>query len=158
MKIDTRKIEPGEINRLVPLWRAMMDYHQDMHPIFAYRHDDEVEIEKAIREYADRPACHIYGAFVESELAGYILLQLVNRPSIFTLQTKVVIDGLYVSPEYRSAGIGSRLSSLIPLHFPQADFIELNVVNQNKPGTSFWKAQGFEELQLNMVKLLQEGQ
>lgn len=58
----------------------------------------------------------------------------------------VVIDRLYVSPQYQRKGIGSKLLEESIVAFPGIRSLLLEVEEQNKKGLSFYQKHGFKEI------------
>ena len=58
----------------------------------------------------------------------------------------VVVDRLYVSPQYQRKGIGSKLLEESIIAFPGTRRLRLEVEEQNEKGLSFYRKQGFKEI------------
>ena len=88
----------------------------------------------------------------DNTIKGYIYLkQVVNDNSKCYL-----IDGLYVDTKYRNNGIASELieSALNELKDKNADFIDINVLSQNKSAINLYKKFGFNEFKIKYRKEL----
>jgi len=62
---------------------------------------------------------------------------------------------LYIQPKYQGQGLGSKLYKKAEKQVKKqkADYIELEVLSENKKGLSFYKSLGFEEKEQKQVKL-----
>jgi ribosomal protein S18 acetylase RimI-like enzyme len=65
----------------------------------------------------------------------------------------VVIDRLYVTPQYQRRGIGSMLLEESITTFPGIARLILEVEEQNKVGLSFYQKQGFREISRKEVRV-----
>lgn len=96
---------------------------------------------------------------------GIIILDSLKRRlekkyTIFSPMTQGTcgyLADMYVLPEYRRQGIGSKLFDLAQRWFSENGIthVELNVLAKNLPGRSFWKSKGFEDRRLVLLKSIQ---
>lgn len=74
------------------------------------------------------------GVFVDEKLVGYMLY--------IRKEDKVVLQAIYVDPEYQGKGIGAKLVACLPKNQP----VELSVIAENKKARKFYEKEGFEHV------------
>jgi ribosomal-protein-alanine N-acetyltransferase len=78
----------------------------------------------------------IIGAYDESKLCGYIIIHIGD---------KIDIEKIFVAPNSRKQGIGTKLVKYVVEHFPNKKII-LEVSKENSIAISFYKTLGFNLL------------
>ncbi len=83
-------------------------------------------------------------------IKGYIYLKIVNNDS----QKGYLIDGLYVDNEYRNKGIATKLmqNALDMINNSNINFIDINVMANNKTAINFYRKFGFNEFRITLRK------
>jgi ribosomal protein S18 acetylase RimI-like enzyme len=107
-----------DIDRLEPLWAAVHHRHQEAMPELAPYVSDEVtwrEHRPLYEELFRRPDTFLLLASEEDRLVGYALGHVTDVRETFIADTWVTgerigeLESISVLPEYRRAGVGSRL-------------------------------------------------
>lgn len=86
--------------------------------------------------------------------------RLEKRYAVFSPMTQGTcgyLADMYVLPDYRRQGIGSRLFDSAHKWFRENGVgkVELNVLAQNSVGRNFWKSKGFEDRRLVLLKSIE---
>ncbi|SHO59043.1 GNAT family N-acetyltransferase [Vibrio quintilis] len=136
--MPTTKIRFARTEDLVQLEKMMYDLH-DEHHIACPEHfktAQEVLQEKQINDYLDSPEALIFIACHENIIVGFItghfaeLISMVSKPVLMGS-----IDELFVSPAFRSRGIGRKLLDRLIREFEdygiEQIFVEVWAFNQS---------------------------
>ena len=74
------------------------------------------------------------------KIVGLITVRKIDDKAIF-------MNRLYIHPDHQRQGIGSKLYELAIKNFPTAKVMRLEVEEENKKGLSFYRKQGFGEVE-----------
>jgi RimJ/RimL family protein N-acetyltransferase len=116
----------------------------------------EVENEKSLSWFSDRlGGLTVLGAFRNAQLiavAGFAVQQGRKRAH------KGILQGMYVRPAARRAGVGHRLvEAICDLACQQVELIQLTVVRDNEQARTLYARLGFLEYGLEKNALKQDG-
>ena len=98
-------------------------------------------------EYAD--------AFVyekDNEITGYILLAITYSNESGGIV--IWLDEIYVCPEYRGNGIGSKLIDFVLEKYKTASRFRLEVTECNKSARKLYASKGFKDLSYEQMEIL----
>lgn len=125
------------------LWCRLLEEQAALEPRFAPADDARRRWRNDFMLWVrDRIYC-IYVADREGELIGFISAHQWSPPPIYRQELEVYIDELYVLPNYRRLGIGSRLVAAVRAWAAQlgAQRLRLGVLAANQEGLRFWTQQ-----------------
>lgn len=86
-------------------------------------------------------------------VVGFVSARRWGPPPIYTDQEEVFLDELYVAPEARREGVGTRLVSAVRAWADElgARRIRLSVLAANEPARGFWAAQDAQPMTLTLT-------
>lgn len=92
----------------------------------------------------------------DSELVGYILLEVRSAPPIFTRGLDGAIDQLYVKPSHRRKGVGEDLldQAAVIAEEKGAENLVLTLDADNEAGLEFYDALDFDVWRHRLIKSL----
>ena len=153
---EIRKAIPADIDSIIHLWKGLMDMHAPFNPLFQTVPDFADKIRPEIEKWLENEAYTFFVAAEENEIAGFIKINVIERPLIFVQSKYGHIGETFVSEKFRGKGIGKDLTDAAKAHFRshKVDFIDLVVSENNPNGVTFWKAQGFETVNHLLVQQL----
>lgn len=110
---------------------------------------------RPIRERVARQAAtdRLLVARADDEVVGFVTFD-VSDGSYATSVRRGVVENLYVVPEYRDQGVGSRLLSRAEdlLADRDVDVLSLEVMARNEDARRFYRRQGFERHRVELEK------
>ena len=116
------------------------------------QYDDSIDENFVVKDYFKNVINNkdnILFCYEEDEIIkGYIYLKLVDNDN----QKGYLIDGLYVDIEYRNNGIATKLIENALTTIDNVDFIDINVMANNKAAINLYKHFGFNEFRISLRK------
>jgi GNAT superfamily N-acetyltransferase len=136
--MDIRRARPGDIPQLLALIRRYWDF-EGIEGFAALR------IELVLKELLERPGARgsIWVAEAQGTLAGYLIVMLVM--SIEHQGLMAEIDELFLLPEARAHGIGTRLLAAAEAELAQRGCVrlQLQLAIGNRRARAFYERLGF---------------
>jgi ribosomal protein S18 acetylase RimI-like enzyme len=153
MNIRVAKI--SDIPILLPLWKEALLYHQAMSPLFAPAPFNDFAFIEYLESLLKRENLRLFISHDGSEINGFIVVHLSNRPNAFKITKSASITDAFVSERYRKMGIGKQLANACKMFAKENNIeaITLSVAYQNPNGFLFWQKMGFEIFAQQMVYL-----
>ena len=154
-KITIRFATEQDLDRILELWKEMMDFHARLDPIFTCAEDGA----EKFRDYLHHTILQDEEAFLyvaeqmlDHQLVGYCLGKIDLYPPVFASKKHGSIHDMMVSNQYRRKHIGTQLFATAKdwFHGKGITRIELQVAIKNSISPKFWAKMGFED---HMVKL-----
>gem|GEM_PF-650691 len=109
---------------------------------------------KLINSINDTKKCVLVAINEEQKIIAYLLGDLYEKEDLEKLEVEQVakLEELFVSEKYRSLGVGSQmLKSFFEWGSEKgAEFVQLDVMNQNSPGIKFYEKIGFQPYSTTM--------
>ena len=145
--LKMRPAVESDLDRLVDLWRLLMQFHQELDPRFRVK---EVS-EQAWRDFAKRHmAEHDHFLFVteaSGDIVAYILGSVEINPPPMETGTYGFVTDIYVLDDYRRRGVGTQLwfAALEWFRAKGQTSVRLNVASLNALAESFWRSHGFDD-------------
>lgn len=108
------------------------------------------ELKKVIQQLYHLNECEIFVAVVDKAVIGYCLA----TKRIYPIESPKIcgcINGIYIKPESRRAGMGTALFNMATAWFKAQNihYIELyHMINDERAG-NFWRKMGFMNIQYN---------
>ncbi|MFW9787585.1 MAG: GNAT family N-acetyltransferase [Candidatus Thorarchaeota archaeon] len=141
-----------DLSELVKLWLESAQFHQSLEPRFQYTSDATEATESYMsKQINSEKACYRV-AQIDDSIVGYIEVLVTERPPIHVHKRIGYIGSLYVTPDSRRKGIGTKLWLLAYdwLMKKGVQVINLMVASKNPAALEFWKNLNFSEI---MVRL-----
>jgi len=143
--------------KIIELWKEIMDYHMKISNIDFELVDDATEIFKKLFETNVRSINKkVIVAEEDGRIIGYMMGAIEKRPPVFKTTHRAFITDTGVTVSKRNLGIGTKLFNAFSSWAKEKGmkFISLAVVFENEIGIGFWKKQGFETMLLLQRKML----
>ena len=134
------------IDGILPIWREMMDYHQQFDEAFLMSDDAENDMKQFLLNTIGDEDALVLVALESSNVVGYTVANIESRPRAFKVTRFGYLMDVSVAQTHRRKGIGSSLANEVIswLKSNNISRIELHVVHQNEVGVAFWHSIGFE--------------
>ena len=144
MKI--RNALPADLNSIIVRWRAMIEEHAIIEPIYTLREGGENEALVHFRNMISDENKLLIVAEDSNQIAGYLAASTRMMPPVFDRQRIGLISELCVSPEVRRQGIGQSLFEHAREWLLRNGIqrIEVRTLIGNQESTAFWMSVGFE--------------
>ncbi|WP_347156555.1 GNAT family N-acetyltransferase [Pontibacter chitinilyticus] len=148
-----RVAEPDDLEDVFDLWRELLDYHQPLHRVFAYKPDQTQALKAELLYRLKDRDTRVFAFVQEDEWQGLLVASIRKAAPGFKLAHKGYIAETVVREKYRGTGVGKELFEAAKKWLTDcgADHLELQVSIRNTSGIRFWEAQGFTISTQHMV-------
>jgi GNAT superfamily N-acetyltransferase len=140
-----------DADAIVPLWREMMEVHQDVEPaIWTMSEDADQNWRKFLETRFDNPESTVLVAEHEGCLIGYLIANRMNIPPVFAAPPTGGIMDCAVTQSQRRRGIGELLVKAA-LHWFRSQGIEMvhvGYASNNPMSSTFWVKMGFQPFRI----------
>jgi len=149
-----RKARLGDLDAVLDLWTALMQYHRDKHYIFWLEPDQERPIRVILSQRIQDPKSSLFVAEIKGELVGLLAASLKEKSIAYQYHKAGYIAETIVLEPFRNQGIGQELYDYAINWFKasKVDYVELQVAAQNPEARDFWERKGFEIATAHLVK------
>ena len=154
-RIEVRRASKRDIDAIVPLWREMMELHQEIEPANWTMAPDADEIFRSyLAQCLDDPEHMIAVAVSAGELVGFIHASRAYRPPVVTPQAQGAVNGIGVTANARRQGIGRMLVEEAMRWFRGQGLAVAKAgwAAANPLSAPFWIAQGFRPYQVTGLR------
>ena len=141
-----RKGRVGDVERLVELWKELVDHHKN----FDRGYSEFVpDVEKVQAEFYARTIRSRRSVMLVAEedgaIIGFLFGSIASRPPVFKIQKHAFIGDILVTAKHRRMGIGKLLVDEFEswAKGQGAEFMTLAVYPENGAGMAFWEDMGF---------------
>ena len=144
--IEVRRATVEDVDAIVPLWREMMELHQQVEPAVWTMVPDADEVFRSYLGKCLADADHMIAVAVSgSDLLGFIHAAKGQRPPVLEPSSEGIIHGCCVTSSARRRGIGRRLVAHAMQWFRQQELplARAGWATANPCSGPFWVAQGF---------------
>jgi len=145
--LKMRPAVESDLDRLVDLWRLLVQFHQKLAPRFRGQEGSE----QGWRDFAKRHIAEhdrfLFVAEASGDVVAYILGSIETNPSVMEMGTYGIVLDIYVLDDHRRRGVGTQLW-LVALEWFRAKGqtnVRLNVAALNALAESFWRSHGFAD-------------
>lgn len=154
--ICIRPMKAEDLSSVSSLYREMYQEQAQMGMLHRFR---ESEVEAMLSSQLKSKLFMIYVAERNEQLGGFIIGGLSRFGSKFSYGEQPLfgcIHDLYISRSMRQSGIGQQLLHTVENVFRDEgiELIELQVLENNEAGQSFWKRNGYNDVVRMMYKKL----
>lgn len=146
VKIQYRPATARDMESILRLWGAMMDYHMD--------NDERIQLApgalNAYRSYVsyqlNQDDSFVHVADAQGEVIGFILISISRNLPMFEPPYYGYLSDLTVGTPWRRRGIGRELvqRGCDWLKRRNVTTVQLQYYDFNRSGESFWRAAGFK--------------
>ena len=135
------------IDRIIPLWVALMDYHARLDPTFRRAEDAETRWREFLAKLVASDDARVFVAVEGEEIVGYCVARLIFEPPVFAEMPRGEIVDMFVREGNRRRGVGSTLLERAYAWFRGEGIsrVELMVSVANPIGRPFWAKRGFSD-------------
>ena len=148
--IIIRKAQEGDIERLVALVRQLCEEEG--------KSSAAISVSRLVELFA-MPGLRLEALVAEADdrLVGY--LAFYGVVSLFKCDSVLLVENMYVSPDYRTLGVGRMLMSAVAAEAVARgwDRIELNVRDDNDRACRFYGRLGFRAVRESVRRIEGEG-
>jgi L-amino acid N-acyltransferase YncA len=125
------------------LWCRLLEEQAALEELFTPAEDARRRWRNDFALWVRDRVYRIYVADRQGEVVGFISAHQWSPPPIYRQELEVYIDELYVLPNYRRLGIGSRLVAAVCAWAEQLGVqrLRLGVLAANQAGLRFWAKQ-----------------
>lgn len=130
------QIKPESLNQVIPLFHEYRKF---------YRKEASVNAEQFLSERLKNNESVIYAAYVENKCVGFV--QLFSTFSSLNLGKVIILNDLYILPEYRRKKIASELIKTVIEHAKseKATGVSLSTQIANTGAQDLYKKIGFKK-------------
>ena len=143
-----RQARRDDRDALGALWVALLEEQAALDVRFALAEDALERWRNDFPGWLHDERRRLTVAEAEGELVGFIAAQRWTPPPVYAEAREVFIDEVYVRPEMRGQGVGTRLVEDTKAWAAtlDADRLRLRMLEANEAGRRFWQRQGAEPL------------
>ena len=139
-----RRAHRGDRDALGALWMALLEEQAALDVRFAPADDALERWRNEFPTWLHDERRRLIVAGQAGTLDGFIAAERWTSPPVYAAATEIFIDELYVRPEARRQGLGSRLIREIEAWAEEmkAERLRLRLLTANEAGRRFWTRQG----------------
>ena len=154
--VQIRRAKSRDMAFIVELWKQLSEEHARLDERYALRSEAEIVWARWAGQRLRDEASIVLVAESGSECVGYLLGHAGEAQPIFEQRAYATITDLFVAPEFRRKGVGSKLMEEALAFFRSRDLkhIRLNVLAKDEETRAFYEKQGFGDFLYRMWKTL----
>ena len=154
--VQIRRAKSRDMAFIVELWKQLSEEHARLDERYALRSEAEIVWARWAGQRLRDEASIVLVAESGSECVGYLLGHTDEAQPIFEQRSYATIRDLFVAPEFRRKGTGSKLLAEALAFFKsrEAGHIRLNVLVKDKAARAFYEKHGFGDFIHRMWKSL----
>ena len=145
--LNLREFVPEDAPVVLPMAEAF--YHSDAvdHPV------DPAILERSFRAAADPGEPLLRGLLIQwdGEAAGYLYITQCYSAEVGG--RCVLLDEVYLKPEFRGKGIGTQVLAWLEASYPSARRFRLEVTQANRGAARLYRSAGYEYLRYDQMVL-----
>ena len=145
--LNLRDLTPEDAPVVLPM--VIDFYHSDAvdHPV------DAAILERSFRDAADPAEPLLRGLLIQwdGEAAGYLYVTQCYSAEVGG--RCVLLDEVYLKPEFRGRGIGTRVLAWLEESYPSARRFRLEVTQANQGAARLYRSAGYEFLHYDQMVL-----
>lgn len=158
-QIDIREMKNDELDAVIDLHLEGLDRELDLfNQILSCKSVDysgKKDLKLVLQHMLHVGECTFFVAYQDKQLVGYCLATKKVYP-VENPKVTGCINGIYVSPKFRKAGVGRKLYQLAEQWFKKEEinFVELYHMMNDSRAEAFWESFGFKKVQYYCSKLM----
>ncbi len=155
-EVTIRRAKSRDMAFIIELWKQLSKEHADLDDRFALRSEAEIVWARWAGQRLRDTASIVLVAESGDDCIGYLLGHADEAQPIFEQRTYATITDLFVAPEFRRKGVGSKLfeEALAFFRSRELKHIRLNVLVKDAESRAFYEKQGFGDFLYRMWKTL----
>ena len=144
--VKIRRANDEDIPRAVELWLEMMRRHQEFDPRIDLSRTARAAYQSYLMLHARSEKSILLVAEDADGVQGFCCAYVCANLPMFTPPEFGLISDIYVRPEFRRQGLGTRMVRRVTDAFKKQGVrsAHLQVYHKNEKGKAFWRARGFE--------------
>ena len=144
------KIEEASLNdidRIIELWKGLINHHLSITPIFQIRDDAEVNMRKYVKASIENGDSLVLIAKEQNRIIAYMLCKIVSNPPVLEERKFGAISDAFVLEEKRGKGVIKKMENKAVEWFSQKGMksAEVRVYCKNKLGKRVWDRLGYKD-------------
>jgi GNAT superfamily N-acetyltransferase len=146
MSVIIRNATEFDASALLGLWNELMNFHEQLDPLFRQRENAHKAWLKFVRENIEKETALVVVAEQNKQLVGYSQALITPYPPVFKKECFGELLDMAVSPHVHRQGIGTLLFEKIRRWYRQQgiDRIEVRAHVRNPISNPFWSKLGFQ--------------
>lgn len=146
-QLKMEQIRPEHRQEVLPMVALFYTSDAVDHPV------DRSILEQAFTDVAqaENPLVDGYLIQVEGQVAGYLYLTFLYSCEVAGLC--VLIEELYIKPEFQGKGLGKQAMTWVKDRYPQAKRFRLEVTDTNKGAKALYQKMGYDYLEYQQMIL-----
>jgi ribosomal protein S18 acetylase RimI-like enzyme len=155
-RVLIRRAEARDMAFIIELWQKLSQEIAACDDRCAVRPEGEIIWAKwAGQRLRDEHSC-VLVAEKGDDLVGYLLGHIDEAQPIFKQRRHAIVTDLFVAPESRRRGVGTKLVEQALEFFRGRDIghVRVNVLQRNSAARAFWEKRGFGDFLFRMWKSL----
>lgn len=151
---QARRSDEAALGRM---WYELLRAQGELDARFTPSEDALERWRNDFRSWLERLSRRIYVAEADGEVRGFVTAEQWAPPPVFDDRPGVFINELYVAPDYRRAGIGTRLVDAVKEWAEELGVHQVRaaVVARNEGGAAFWRSIGAEAVSQTFAIVLE---
>ena len=147
MRIEIRRAKKEDFEAICKDWQDLLRGHEETNKkVFALKTDALEIYKKYLRKIMQSQDSAVFVALVDGKMAGHILVHDKARPPVYEIDRVLHVRDLYVAPQFRKKGIGTKLLAASQKWGEERglELLRLMVNLDNKPAIKTYESFGFE--------------
>ena len=139
-----RKALPGDALAIEELWSQLIREQESLDDRLRYADDALQRFRNDLQGWLSGMGKHFWVAEIDGRVVGFVSAELGHLPVMFEAVTEVYVAELFISPDYRGAGLGGSLVEYVRTWGIEhgATALSASVLSTNEKGRAFWRKQG----------------
>lgn len=144
---DIRPAEADDSTAIEELWVALHEEQREIDARSGLSDDARERWENDFPVWLEDDDCCLLTAVAGEEVVGFLHAERWYPPPTELPSSDAYVNSLYVRPEHRQQGIGSRLVAAVKdwAETQELDRLRFGVLHANETGRQFWQEQGAAE-------------
>ncbi|MCG2738237.1 MAG: GNAT family N-acetyltransferase [Thermoplasmatales archaeon] len=145
IKIEEASLK--DIDRIIELWKGLIDHHLSMTSIFQMRSDAEVNIRKYVKDSIESKDGLVLIAKEQNRIIAYMLCKIVSNPPVLEERKFGAISDAFVLEDKRNKGIIKKMENKAVEWFKGKGMksTEVRVYCKNEIGNKVWGKLGYKD-------------
>ena len=152
--MEIRSIKPEEVSLILSMWKRFAEDQFQYSDFFQKSKEWHHHLEQLFNKSFSDSNFLLAGAFIETDLIGYVFAQLTAYPKFFNETGYCNIRHLFIEDGYRNNNYGEQLlrHAVNWSKRKGVNRIEVMVISGNEKALRFYSREGFEEHIRHLVK------
>lgn len=141
---EVRSASIQDIEQLGTLWDAIMRERAQIDKRFRLADNARQVWQESLQSWLDRDNVEVLLADRQGQLIGYVILWILERPTLYHQQRYGFISDLGVDGHAHQSGIGTALLDEAKIWFASKgiDTVQVEVMHEHPIAQAFWRSKG----------------